>query len=242
MSDTDIGHQSAGQLSGEAVQGASDQDKIASLQSEVSELRARLANYEFHLEDGQSGIEGAGTGLFTHSFIPTGRVVGEYTGVKSYRLLVPATGRYIMWQKDDQGMPHFLNQDTYILWLVDEDEDDDIPWCGEYPDLEMGIDGADNESPMRFANSNDDPNLEMFVTEDHHVMAISLRDIEPGEELFWDYHPGRDKDFAVNPDHIETDLEKFVTVDANGWVRLTEQALQIPQKRGGKKRKKHRKK
>ncbi len=214
-------------------------NEIASLQREVSELKARLANYEFRLHEGESKIEGAGTGLFTRDFIPSGRVVGEYTGVKSFRLLVPATGRYVMWQRDEQGLPHFLNQDTYILWLVDDDDDE--PWRGEYPDLEMGIDGRHSESPMRYANSADEPNLEMFVTDDQGVVAISLREVEPDSELFWDYHPGRDKDFGIVPDHIETDLEKYITVNDKGRVQLTDQALQIPTRRGGKKRKKKRK-
>ena len=216
-------------------------ERIISLQSEIAELKARLANYEFQLEKGKSQIEGAGDGLFTRDFIPGGRVVGEYTGLKSYRLLVPVTGRYVMWQKDEQGFPRFLNQDTYILWLVDEDEDDQ-PLTGDYPELEMGIDGAYCTSFMRYANSNDDPNMEMFVTDDQHVIALSVRDIEPGEELFWDYHPGRDKDFAVHPDHIETDLDRFVVVNEEGWVRLTQEALHIPPKRGGKRRRNKKKK
>ncbi|MTI13161.1 SET domain-containing protein-lysine N-methyltransferase [Sansalvadorimonas verongulae] len=239
MSDTDIDRQTVDQ--GQASKEKPFQEKVASLQSEIAELRARLANYEFRLEEATSTIPGAGTGLFTRDFIPSGRVVGEYTGRKSFRLLVPSTGRYVMWQRDEQGMPHFLNKDTYILWLVDEEEDDE-PWRGEYPGLEMGIDGTHSDNCMRYANSNDDPNLEMFVTEDQHVVAVSLRDIEPNQELFWDYHPGRDKDFEIVPDHIETDLEKFIIVDDKGCVRLTEQALQIPQERGGKKRKKRRKK
>ena len=215
------------------------EQKLASLQSENAELKARLANYEFHLQEKQSLIPGAGTGLYTRELIPAGRVVGEYTGIRSFRLLVPATGRYVMWQRNEQGLPKFLNQDTYILWLVDEEEDDQ-PWQGEYPELEMGLDGAMAGNLMRYANSHDEPNLEMFVTEDQHVVALSLRVIEPGEELYWDYHPGREKDFEIHPDHIETDLEQFVTVDDKGWVRLTEQALQIPQRRGGKKKKKRR--
>ncbi|MCL6270520.1 SET domain-containing protein-lysine N-methyltransferase [Sansalvadorimonas sp. 2012CJ34-2] len=225
----------------QATEDSMTTEKIISLQSEIAELKARLANYEFHLESGESQLDEAGTGLFTKNFIPAGRVVGEYTGRKSYRLLVPATGRYVMWQEDEQGQPHFLNQDTYILWLVDEEEDDQ-PWQGDYPELETGIDGAHCTSVMRYANSNDDPNLEMFVTENLHVVAVSLREIEPGEELFWDYHPGRDKDFSVVPDHIETDLERFVTVNEEGWVRLTQEALVIRQQRGGKRNRRKKKK
>ncbi len=215
-------------------------DRIVSLQSEIAELKARLANYEFQLDKGESQIKGAGTGLFTKNFIPAGRVVGEYTGMRSYRLLVPATGRYVMWQKDEQGFPRFLNQDTYILWLVDE-EDDDHPWQGDYPDLEVGIDGAYCSSFMRYANSNDDPNLEMFVTDDQHVIALSVRDIEPGEELFWDYHPGRDKDFSTHPDHIEPDLERYVVVNEEGWVKLTQEALHVQPKRGRRRNRKKKK-
>ncbi len=217
------------------------EDHLSLLQDQIAELKARLAHYEFELEEGTSAIEGAGTGLFTNSFIPSGCVVGEYSGTRSYRLLVPATGRYVMWQKDAQGKPRFLTEDTYILWLVDEDEDD-RPWMGDYPEVETGIDGGVSGNVMRYANSDDEPNLEMFVTEDKRVMAISVREIEADKELFWDYHPGRDKDFSVTPDHIETELQRFITVTDKGWVRLTEQALQIPQKRGGKKNKKRRKK
>ncbi|CAM3577253.1 SET domain-containing protein [Parendozoicomonas haliclonae] len=215
------------------------EERLSQLQSQIAELKARLANYEFELAEGQSRLEGAGSGLFAKTFIPSGRVVGEYTGTESFRLLVPATGRYVMWQRDAQGQPHFLDKDTYILWLVD-DEEDDQPWMGDYPEIESGIDGSVSGNLMRYANSNDEPNLEMFVTENQRVVAISLRDIEPEEELFWDYHPGRDKDFSIIPDHIETDLERFIRVSDDGQVRLTDQALQIPQKRGGKKRKKKR--
>ncbi len=214
-------------------------DRIKALQQQIQTLTERLAQYEFELEERPSVIAGAGSGLFTKTPIPSGRMVGEYTGVRAYRLLVPATGRYVMWHRNKDGQPTFLKQDTYILWLVD-DEEDSRPWQGHYPEIETGIDGNIPGNLVRYANSDDEPNLEMFVTEDKRVMAISLREIDAEEELFWDYHPGREKDFSINPDHIETDFKRYITVTEKGWVRLTEQALEVPPKRGGKKRRRKR--
>ncbi len=214
-------------------------DRIKALQQQIQTLTERLAQYEFELEERPSAIAGAGSGLFTRTSIPSGRMVGEYTGVRAYRLLVPATGRYVMWHRNEDGQPTFLKQDTYILWLVD-DEEDGRPWQGNYPEIETGIDGNIPGNLVRYANSDDEPNLEMFVTEDKRVMAISLREIDAEEELFWDYHPGREKDFSINPDHIETDFKRYITVTEKGWVRLTEQALVVPPKRGGKKRRRKR--
>lgn len=220
-----------------------NEGSITELQAQIATLTARLSRYEFDLEEGPSQIEDGGCGLFTNSRIPSGSVVGEYIGTRTYRILIPATGRYVMWQRNEteekKGEPQFLKQDTYVLWLVD-DEEDSHPWQGHYPEIEMGIDGNVPGNMVRFANSDDEPNLEMFVTEDKRVMAISLREVEAGEELFWDYHPGREKDFSITPDHIETDLKRYITVTDKGWVRLTEAALEVPQKRGGKRRRRNR--
>lgn len=56
---------------------------------------------------------------------------------------------------------------THVLWV----ETDDGGW-----------DGIDGTGPLRFLNHSRTPNVEFDGPELH-----ALRDIEPGEELFFDY-------------------------------------------------------
>jgi SET domain-containing protein len=74
--------------------------------------------------------------------------------------------------------------------------------------IERGIDAANGTSSLlSLVNSNDEPNISMVVTHDRRVFAVAMENILAGKELYWDYHPERDKDFEIDPDHIETDLE-----------------------------------
>ncbi len=208
--------------------------KLEQVTAENQQLQSRLKRYEFDLIEGASRIEGAGKGLFTRDFIPSGSVVGEYSGRRAFRIEIPATGRYVMWHKDESGCPLFLDNDTYILWLVDEyefddEEEEDIEpdWENYTPVIEQGIDASDGgRSLLRLANSSDEPNLSMLVTHDRRVFAVAMEDILPGEELYWDYHPDRDKDFEVDPDHVEMDLDRYITVGRNGWIKLRRAAFE----------------
>ncbi|MCK5893287.1 MAG: SET domain-containing protein-lysine N-methyltransferase [Endozoicomonadaceae bacterium] len=210
--------------------------KIEQLMAENQRLESRLKRYEFELSEGSSHIEGAGNGLFTRDFIPSGTIVAEYVGRRAFRIAIPATKRYVMWHRDRSGYPLFLKSDTYILWLVDEehefdeeyDEDAEQDWKNYSPVIEYGIDAEDDEqSLLSLVNSNDEPNLSMIVTHDRRVFAVAMEDILIGEELSWDYHPDRDKDFDLDPDHIEQDVDRYIMVERNGWVTLRDEAFPL---------------
>lgn len=210
--------------------------KLEQLMTENQQLESRLKRYEFELSTGKSRIEGAGKGLFTRDFIPSGSVVAEYAGRRAFRIAIPATKRHVMWHRDKRGYPLFLESDTYILWLVDEkyatdeehDEAIEQDWENYSPVIEYGIDAeGDEQSLLSLANSNDEPNLSMIVTHDRRVFAVAMEDILIGEELYWDYHPDRDKDFDLDPDYIEKDIDRYIMVERNGWITLRDEAFPL---------------
>jgi SET domain-containing protein len=66
--------------------------------------------------------------------------------------------------------------------------DPDNPWHTFYFSLDDGrlIDGADNGNEARWINHCCEPNCEARE-EDGHIFIHALRDLEPGEELNYDY-------------------------------------------------------
>ena len=106
--------------------------------------------------------EGMGYGLYTNVPIKKGEMVGEYTGILIVRyLLTKYSGDYFMrYPVFSWGLLHYT----------------------------LDADRLGNE--MRFANHNYTPNMQPRVALEKglsHCVLIALRDIEPGEQLTYDY-------------------------------------------------------
>ncbi len=119
------------------------------------------------LEVRPSGI--AGLGAFATQRIPKGTRIIEYVGQR----ITPAEAdrRY-----DDDASPH----PHVLLFSVDS-----------RTVIDAGVGGND----ARFINHSCEPNCEA-VTEKRHIYIEALRDIEPAEELVYDYNLTRDDDEA----------------------------------------------
>jgi SET domain-containing protein len=100
-----------------------------------------------------------GLGAFATEHIPAGTRLIEYTGER----LTPAEAdaRY----PDDDSRHH-----TFLFAI-----DDDIV-----------IDAAVNGNEARFINHSCDPNCDAVI-EDERIWIETIRDVEPGEELAYDY-------------------------------------------------------
>ncbi len=108
-----------------------------------------------------------GEGAFAKKRIPSGTRIIEYTGeIISHE---EADARY-----DDAAMERHHT----FLFAVDE---------------HVVIDGQDTDNPAKFINHSCDPNCEPVV-EGQQVFIDAIRDIEQGEELFYDYAYERDAD------------------------------------------------
>ena len=101
-----------------------------------------------------------GLGAFATSRIPSGTRLIEYAGQR----LTPAEAdaRY----PDDAGGRHH----TYLFAI-----DDDIV-------IDAAVDGND----ARFINHSCDPNCDAVI-DDSRIWIETIRDVEPGEELAYDY-------------------------------------------------------
>ncbi len=110
-----------------------------------------------------SGIQGKGA--FAAKNISSGTRIIEYTGeIITHE---EADNRY-----DDAAMERHHT----FLFAVDE---------------ETVIDGAVTENPAKYINHSCDPNCEPIV-EGKQVFIDAIRDIEKGDELFYDYAYERD--------------------------------------------------
>jgi uncharacterized protein len=100
-----------------------------------------------------------GLGAFATRFIPAGTRLIEYAGQR----LTPAEAdaRY----PDDDGRHH-----TFLFAI-----DDDIV-----------IDAAFEGNEARFINHSCDPNCDAVI-DDSRIWIETIRDVEPGEELAYDY-------------------------------------------------------
>jgi SET domain-containing protein len=106
-----------------------------------------------------------GKGVFATRFIPAGIRLIEYTGER----LTPAEAeaRYPE-SAEARGERHH----TY-LFAIDEPE-------------EVVIDAAVGGNAARFINHSCDPNCDAVI-EDGRIWIETIRDVEPGEELAYDY-------------------------------------------------------
>ncbi len=107
----------------------------------------------------RSGIHGKG--VFARKHIPEGTRIVEYRGERI--TTAEADARY----PDDPTVPYHT-----FLFALDDD------WV---------VDAAYGGNLARWVNHSCDPNCEVVI-EDGRLFIESVRDIEPGEELAYDYN------------------------------------------------------
>lgn len=122
-----------------------------------------MSRGRFRLRDGvsirRSGIHGKG--VFARKLIPEGTRIVEYRGERI--TTAEADARY----PDDPTVPYHT-----FLFALDDD------WV---------VDAAYGGNLARWVNHSCDPNCEVVI-EDGRLFIESVRDIEPGEELAYDYN------------------------------------------------------
>jgi hypothetical protein len=106
----------------------------------------------------RSGIHGRG--VFAREFIPAGTRLIEYTGE---RITQEEGDRRYPW---DESVPYHT-----LLFTVEED---------------LLVDGGVRGNISRYINHSCDPNC-TSVIEERRIYIESIRDIQPGEELTFDY-------------------------------------------------------
>lgn len=109
----------------------------------------------------------SGNGLFATENIPKGSKIVEYVG----ETISKEEGA----RRDEKSMK--ATGRTYIFEL----------------DKEHDMDGEVDYNDARFANHSCDPNSK-YVYEDGHIWIVSVRDIEPGEEITFNYEFDYDYD------------------------------------------------
>ncbi len=100
-----------------------------------------------------------GLGAFATRFIPEGTRLIEYAGER----LTP--------EEADARYPDNDERHHTFLFAIDDD---------------VVVDAAVNGNEARFLNHSCDPNCDVIV-EDKRLWIETIRDVEPGEELVYDY-------------------------------------------------------
>ncbi len=108
-----------------------------------------------------------GLGAFATRFIPAGTRLIEYAGERL--TVAESEARY----PDVPGERHH----TFLFAIEDEVD-------GEW--IEVVVDAAVNGNEARFINHSCDPNCDAVV-EDARIWIDTIRDVQPGEELAYDY-------------------------------------------------------
>ena len=121
-----------------------------------------MARHTFPVRRGlslrRSGIHGKG--VFARIPIPAGTRIIEYRGERI--TTAEADARY----PDDPENPHHT-----FLFAIDDD---------------VVIDAAVNGNEARFINHSCDPNCDAVI-DDGRIWIETIRDVQPGEELAYDY-------------------------------------------------------
>ena len=103
-----------------------------------------------------------GRGVYAREAIPAGTRIVEYRGERI--TMAEAEARY----PEDAGTAYHT-----FLFAVDD---------------EVVIDAAYRGNIARWINHSCDPNCEAVIDDDGRIYIESIRDIEPGEELAYDYN------------------------------------------------------
>lgn len=109
-----------------------------------------------------------GKGVFAIKLIPKGTRLYEYVGLKVSRSNLPL---------------EYANGLTSMLYVMNLDDD-------------MVIDGEREGNDARFINHSCNPNCNVFFL-NNTPYIYSIREIDPGEELSFDYHMGSTKDEEI---------------------------------------------
>ena len=107
----------------------------------------------------RSGIHGRG--VFAREFIPAGTRLIEYTGE---RITQEEGDRRYPW---DDSVPYHT-----LLFTIEDD---------------LLVDGAVGGNVSKWINHSCDPNCESVI-DDRRIYVDAIRDIQPGEEITYDYH------------------------------------------------------
>ena len=107
----------------------------------------------------KSGIHGKG--VFAVAPIAAGETILEYTG------------KVITWKQAQKRHPHNPDEPNHTFFFHIDDK--------------HVIDGGEGGNAAKWINHACAPNCEADETDDRRVFIKALRDIEPGEELNYDY-------------------------------------------------------
>jgi hypothetical protein len=149
-----------------------DDIDLSDIELDLSDEELDVSYYNdgpFNLYITKSGLQEAGLGVYTEDFIPDNTIIGEYTGeiVESYN----------------------IETNDYYYELVEPDETNGVTGIGidssKLPRCYMAMIN-DAQFSKKYSNNT------VFEgdVENKKVYVVSLRDIEPGEELFVSYGEG----------------------------------------------------
>ena len=120
----------------------------------------------------ESGSGRAGFGIFARTLIKQGEMIAEYLGELVSQEEAERRGRY--YDKVNRSYLFNVNADQVM-------------------------DAFRKGNKIKFANHSKKPNCEvkiLNVDRQQHILFFAKRDIEPGEELFFDYHYEQEQNSA----------------------------------------------
>jgi SET domain-containing protein len=107
-----------------------------------------------------------GRGLYARSFIEKDTWIVQYVGEKVDKVESDRRSNELLEKSKENGGAR-----VYVFILTDE-------W---------DIDGNIETNDARLVNHSCDPNVEAQIWQDKEIWFVALRDIQPGEELFYNY-------------------------------------------------------
>lgn len=131
-------------------------------QSRVAELRERGTSELCEVRE--SPIHGRG--VYATQLISDGAEVIEYVGQRITKRLSE--------KRAHQQLDQAANSGDAAVYIFNLDDDWDI-------------DGNFEWNPARLINHSCEPNCEAWIIDEERIVIYALRDIEPGEELTFDY-------------------------------------------------------
>ena len=144
------------------------------------------------------GSEIHGRGLFARKFIPKDTWIVEYVGEKIDKVESERRADVLLEKSKTDGSAR-----VFIFILNDK-------W---------DIDGGIETNDARLVNHSCDPNVEAQIWDEKEIWCVALRDIQPGEELFYNY--GFDLDsWSEHPCLCGSERCPGFIVDEDLWPKL----------------------